>query len=146
MALSLFDTFSRDPFFADWPAMSDRTVGTTPAARALTSLGATDIVETDKAHILHIDVPGVSDENLNVEVQGSNLVISGERKNEYEKDQANFHTVERSYGKFNRSFRLPNDVDATKIAADHRAGTLTVTLPKTGEPKQQKAKIPIRRS
>lgn len=61
MALSLFDGFRRDPFFGDWPMQSTSEAGLSRGGQ-LARLGATDIAETADAHILHVDVPGVSDD------------------------------------------------------------------------------------
>jgi HSP20 family protein len=136
MALSLFDGFRRDPLF-DWaltdsdaPGVMRRSSRGGQGAQ-LASLGATDIVETDSAHVLHVDVPGVKDEDLHVEVHDGVLTITGERKNEYaSKEGASFQRVERSYGSFKRMFRLPPDVEADHVQAEHTGGQLTVTLPK----------------
>ena len=145
MALSLFDGFRRDPFFGDWPMQSTSEAGLSRGGQ-LARLGATDIAETADAHILHVDVPGVSDDSLTVEVHDGVLTIAGERKSEHtEGDGTQFHRVERSYGNFQRSFRLPPDTDADNISADHSGGQLTITLPKT-KPKAERSRIAIKRS
>jgi HSP20 family protein len=144
MALSLFDSFRRDPLFSDWP-MQSLTEGNSGGQMA--RLGATDIVETEKAHVLHIDVPGVNDDSLKVDVQEGVLTISGERQSEYQEgDGSQFHRVERSYGSFQRSFRLPPGTDAEGITAEHKSGQLTVTLPKTSKGKEQQSQIDIKHS
>ena len=140
---SFFDGFRRDPFFADFGTMMEAPRHT---AHGLSRLGATDVVETPEAHVLHIDVPGVADEDLHVELDDGVLTISGERKNVHEeKDGASFHSVERSYGTFQRSFRLPPNVDAEGVRADHHAGQLTVTLPKVAPKSAKNKKIAISR-
>lgn len=84
--------------------------------------------------------------SLTVEVHDGVLTIAGERKSEHtEGDGTQFHRVERSYGNFQRSFRLPPDTDADNISADHSGGQLTITLPKT-KPKAERSRIAIKRS
>lgn len=149
MALSLFDGFRRDPFF-DW-ALTDSPSSVRHSSRGgqgaqLAALGATDIVETDSAHVLHVDVPGVKDEDLHVEVHDGVLTITGERKNEYASEEgASFQRVERSYGSFKRMFRLPPDVEADHVKAEHTGGQLTVTLPKATPKAATPKRIEIKR-
>jgi len=100
-----------------------------------TSLGSTDIVETDKELIFQADAPGLTKDDVKVQiVDGDVLTISGERKQEKEETSDKFHRIERSYGKFFRSFRLPDTVDKSKVVAKVENGTLRVTLPKIPTP------------
>lgn len=141
MALSVYDTFRRDPLFADWPLTSRNVMGTSD----LVNLGTTDIVETDKSHLIMVSIPGVRDEDVSIDVQGDTLVVSGERRSMFEKDAGvNYLMRESSYGRFTRRFRLPEDADSSNITADHTAGLLTITLPKTTS-RAKRAKVSINR-
>ena len=90
----------------------------------------TDVAETDKAFEIHLAVPGMKKEDFNLEVNENYLTISGERKFNNEKNDKNYHTVETYYGSFSRSFRIPENVEASKIQAAYNNGILEVTLPK----------------
>jgi HSP20 family protein len=79
-----------------------------------------------------------------VSVSGDRLVLKGEKRQEQEQKNKNYHLSERTYGSFERSFELPVSVDRDKIAADFSKGVLTITLPKTGAMQQQQKKIEIK--
>ena len=172
MALSLFqpfesffrDPFFNDPFFRGWGlSPSDRTSSTsdgsapsgagTRAAGPLTnffqsenvmSLGRCDIVETPTAHVLTLDTPGLTSGDVKVQVTDGNvLTISGQRRHENEEKTNKIHRVERSYGRFVRSFPLPPNTDSSKIVANMENGVLKVSVPKPPEPQPQITDIPI---
>jgi HSP20 family protein len=89
-----------------------------------------DVAETEKSYEIMVHLPGVKKDEVNIELENDMLTISGERKFENEKKEKNFHSVESYYGKFSRSFRLPETVNAEKIDARQVDGILTITLPK----------------
>ncbi|MBN1783209.1 Hsp20/alpha crystallin family protein [bacterium] len=97
-----------------------------------------DVVESDKNFELVADVPGLKKEDIHIAIEDGYLTLSGEKKQEKEEDGKNYHRVERSYGKFERSFRLPKEVDAEAIKANYKNGVLRVEIPKTEkvQPKQ----------
>jgi HSP20 family protein len=99
---------------------------------------ACDIYETDTEIVVKAELPEVKKENVKVSLEENVLVIRGERKLEEETKKENFHRVERSYGEFMRSFRVPNYVETTNINAEFQDGMLKVTMPKRPEimPKQ----------
>jgi HSP20 family protein len=94
-----------------------------------------DIKETDKDFLIHADLPGMKKEDIHMEVKDGILSISGERKQEKKTDTDKYHRVERSYGKFTRSFAIPEGVSEDQIHAKHDNGVLEVTFPKPA-PKQ----------
>lgn len=103
----------------------------------------TDVAETDKSYEINVCVPGMGKENIKVDVQDGMLTISGERKFEEEKKDKTFHSIESRYGAFNRSFRLPENIDKNKIDAEYTNGVLTITIPKD-EKKLEKKGIQIK--
>jgi HSP20 family protein len=90
-----------------------------------------DISETENQYEVNAEIPGLKKEDIKLSVEDNVLTLSGERKVEKETDKKNYHRIERAYGKFERSFRLPKEVDAENIKANYKNGVLTVQLPKT---------------
>ena len=89
-----------------------------------------DIAETKNAFEIHMQVPGVKKEDLNITIEKDMITISGERRIENEKEEKSFHSKESFYGKFQRSFKLPEAINVDKIQAKQEDGILVVTLPK----------------
>ena len=89
-----------------------------------------DISESDKGYEVRADIPGVRKEDLKVTLQHGVLTVQGERHQEKKEDNERLHRVERSYGSFSRSFRLPDDADASAMSASAKEGQLTVTVPR----------------
>ena len=89
-----------------------------------------DIAETDNSFELQFHLPGIKKSEIDISVEGDQLTVSGERKFENEKNEKNFHSRESYFGKFSRSFTLPEAIDAEKISANQEDGVLTVVLPK----------------
>ncbi|KAI9008185.1 heat shock protein Hsp20, partial [Gaertneriomyces semiglobifer] len=85
-----------------------------------------DFTETDKNYVIKADLPGLDKKDVNISVQDDVLTISGERKNEREEKDDKRHLVERSYGKFSRSIRLPIDVQVDDAAASMEHGVLQI--------------------
>jgi HSP20 family protein len=92
-----------------------------------------DILETPDSYIFRAELPGVGKENINVEVAGNRLTLSGKRPIEQDPVIAAYHTIERVHGFFERSFSLPGPVDAENARAKYRDGVLEVFLPKAEE-------------
>ena len=88
-----------------------------------------EITEDDKEFLVKLEVPEVKKEDMKVEVLNGALCISGERR--YEKKDKKLHRVERFYGSFERSFSLPNNVDAESVKAESKDGVLSIHLLKT---------------
>lgn len=104
---------------------------------------AADVVETDKAYEIKVDLPGFEEKNVAVELSGDQLTLRAERSEEREEKQQNYHVSERRRGSCQRMFRLPDGVDREKIAASFENGVLKVTVPKTEAAAAQSRKIAI---
>lgn len=106
---------------------------------------AVDVAEDDDAFVITADLPEVKKEDAHVVVKEGVLTISGERKREKEEEdkKKKFHRVERSFGKYQRSFRVPDVVDPGAIKADFRDGVLTVRMPKGKEPEPKEHRVEV---
>ncbi|MFB6098344.1 MAG: Hsp20/alpha crystallin family protein [Salinibacter sp.] len=100
-----------------------------------------DLIETEDAYRLHLDMPGMSKDDLKISYQDNELVVSGERTTERTDEDEEFVRVERSFGQFRRAFTLPRTVDAENIEASYNNGVLTVTVPKTESVKPRQIEI-----
>jgi HSP20 family protein len=94
---------------------------------------AMDLVETDDEFVLRADLPGLSEEDVAIEVKDHVLTLSGQRESEHESRGEGYHRVERSFGRFSRSLDLPEGIDAGAISADFDRGVLEVRIPKPEE-------------
>ena len=104
---------------------------------------AVDVAETDTSIIVKADLPGLDVKNLDVSLRGDILTIKGEKKEEKEEKTKSFHRVERHYGSFERSVRLPTAVKADQVQASFKDGVLHIELPKTEESKQKSIRIKV---
>jgi HSP20 family protein len=100
-----------------------------------------DLSETDDALQIRMDVPGLKTDEINVEVSGNVVRISGEHKEEKEEKGKTFHRLERSSGSFARALTLPVPVKEDRVTAEAADGVLTITLPKTEAAKAQKIAV-----
>lgn len=99
---------------------------------------ALDVTESDGSWVLSVELPGAKREDIDIEVHEDVLTVRGEKKSEREEKSEKRHYVERFYGGFTRSFRLPGHVDAERIKAGFKDGVLTIEIPKT---EAQKPKV-----
>ena len=102
---------------------------------------ALDMSETDAAIEVRLDLPGVTAKDIDIQVSGNVLTVSGQREEEKEENGKAFHRVERRYGNFSRSVTLPSAVVESEVAAEYHDGVLTIKLPKTEESKAHKIKV-----
>ncbi len=100
--------------------------------------------EDEKAYKISAELPGIDAKDIDVSVSGDTLVLKGEKRQEKEEKDKNYHFSERAYGSFQRSFQLPPSVDRDKVAADFSKGVLTITLPKTAEAQKPQKKIEVK--
>ena len=108
------------------------------------SVPAIDMSEDEKAYKISAELPGIDAKDIDVSVSGDMLVLKGEKRQEKEEKDKNYHFSERAYGSFQRAFDLPVSVDRNKVAADFSKGVLTITLPKTAEARKPQKKIAIK--
>src|SRR3954466_12049493 len=104
---------------------------------------AMDLVETDNHFVLRADLPGLSEGDVNIEVEDRVLTVSGERKAEHETTKEGYHRVERAFGTFSRALTLPEGVDAEAVEASFDRGVLEVRIPKPEQPKPRKISIGV---
>lgn len=101
----------------------------------------TDMVETNDNYVIRLDLPGMKKEDLHINLQDRQLSVSGERHHEKQNKDSEFVRVERSFGRFYRSFTLPRTVKESGIKADYANGVLTITVPKAEESKPRQIKV-----
>jgi HSP20 family protein len=102
---------------------------------------AVDIKEDESGYQITAELAGMRVEDVNVELDGNVLTISGERSFEKKDDKEGYHRVERRYGSFSRRFFLPDSVDGSKIDAGMRDGLLRITVPKAEATKARKIAV-----
>jgi HSP20 family protein len=139
----LFDDFQ----WGSWPTF-DRTVADmAPFWRGELSWGtapAVDVSERDNGYEITAELPGMDASNVEVKYADGVLTIQGEKKEEKEEKKKDYYKSERRFGSFERSFRLPDGIDADKIAADFKNGVLTIRLPKSAEARKNEKKITVK--
>ena len=102
---------------------------------------AMDLVESGDQFVLRADLPGMSEEDIQIELEDGTLTVSGERKAEHEQREKGWYRIERSFGRFNRSLSLPDGVDPDRIQASFSHGVLEVRIPKPEERKPRRISI-----
>ena len=102
-----------------------------------------DIYEDEHTITLKLEVPGIDDNDIDVRIENSTLVVHGERKIEKEEKEENFRRIERQYGSFTRSFTLPTSVDPGQVNAHYDKGVLKIKLAKKAEAKPKQIKINV---
>jgi HSP20 family protein len=102
---------------------------------------AMDLAEDAEHLVLRADLPGLTEDDVEVEVKDGVLTVSGERKAEEKKEGEGFYRVERAFGSFSRSLSLPKGIDADKVTAEFDNGVLEVRIPKPEERKPHRVQI-----
>jgi HSP20 family protein len=121
-------------FFGDWPSTESFRGEWAPSL---------DVSETEDTLVVKAEIPGMDAKDIDISLANDVLTIKGEKKQEKEEKDENYHRVERSYGAFSRTIRLPVDVQNDKIKANHRDGVLKITLPKSKKAKSKEIKIKV---
>jgi HSP20 family protein len=124
----LFEPFFRFPYFEEMKA-----AGWNPPV---------DITEENETIFVRVEAPGVNEKDLRVAFEDGVLTVSGERQFE-QKDERNYHRIERAYGSFTRTFSLPRSVDGNKIVASYRDGILEISIPKKEEARPKQIQINV---
>ena len=127
----LFNTFFDQPNAA----------GRTGASRRW--IPAMDLVESGDHYVLRADLPGMSEEDVNVQLEDNVLTISGERKSAHEQQQEGYYRLERASGSFSRSLTLPDGVDPESVQANFDRGVLEIRVPKPEQKKPRQVQISL---
>lgn len=130
-----------EDFFA--PAAEGRAFGA-PAQTAALLRPSIDVEETDQAYLVSAELPGLSEQDIELNLRDNALTISGEKKSERRDEKGGRRYAERSYGRFERTIPFPAEVDADHVDASFRNGVLTVTLPKNEKAHDKARRIEIR--
>jgi len=139
----LFDDFGR----GFWRPFGRSLLAEEPLFRrelAFPTTPAVDLVESEKAYEITAELPGMDEKNIDVKVADGTLTIKGEKQEEKEEKKKDYYLRERSFGSFERSFAIPEGVDADKIDASFKKGVLTLTLPKKPEAQKPAKKIDVK--
>jgi HSP20 family protein len=127
---SLLERFFDDPFFTRLPAETERAPWT-----------PVNISEDEHAYRVAVEVPGMDEQDINVQVMGNQLLISGEKRLERKSGDGDWRCVECEYGSFQRSIPLPANLETEAIDAVYDRGILTLTIPKTNPTPSRSVKI-----
>ncbi len=104
---------------------------------------AVDVYEDEHQVTLKIEVPGIDEKDIDVQVENHTLTVHGERKIDKEEKEENYRRVERQYGSFTRTFNLPQTVDTETVSATYDKGVLKIQLPKKAEAKPKQIKVNV---
>jgi HSP20 family protein len=102
---------------------------------------AVDVSETETEVDVRMDVPGMKGEDIDIQINGNLLTISGERKEEKEEKGRTFHRIERTEGSFSRTLTLPCEVQEDNVSAKYEEGVLNICMPKAEEAKARRIKV-----
>ena len=122
---------SRFSPFGNWGFEFPSLPRLTHGAGALTPMPKSDVSETDKDYVIRAELPGMSEDDVEVTVSGGVITIKGEKRSEREETKPDYHLSECSYGSVRRSYRVPEGVDPDKVKGEFENGVLTLSLPKT---------------
>jgi HSP20 family protein len=119
----------------------DAFFGTAGGTRSRRWVPAMDLVETEDHLVLRADLPGLSREDVELEIKDGVLTVSGERRADHEEKSEGYYRVERAFGRFSRSLTLPDGIDADSVAAEFDDGVLEVRIPKPEQRKPHRVAI-----
>jgi len=136
----LFDDFFKEFSMPGFDFYGDMT----PVATGEWLKPTLDIAETDKEYTISVELPGVSEKDINLELIDDTLKISGEKKQEKEEKEKNYYSMERSYGAFQRVLSLPEDADRDNIQAAYKNGIMTIKIPRKADSESNAKRIEIK--
>lgn len=132
----------RDPFRTDVERLFRQVFGEQQGASPAGAFSpALDVEETEDSFTLHVELPGVSPDAVEVSLEENVLTVAGERRFYDEKEAEGFRRIERSFGRFHRAVRLPDRVDGAGVTASYRDGLLTISVPKAEESKPRRIQV-----
>lgn len=102
-----------------------------------------DLSASEQEYQLTVEIPGVSEKDVTIDIKGNTMTVKGEKRQEKEEKDKNFYRIERSYGSFQRVLSLPEDVDQDAIKASFKNGILSITMPRKALPKGEVKQIEI---
>jgi len=105
---------------------------------------AVDIVEEDQAYQVHVELPGLSKDDIKLNIKDNYLSISGEKKRESQVEEKNYQRTERIFGSFQRNFRLSDSVESEKIEAEFKDGVLDIVIPKKKESLAKQIEVKVK--
>jgi len=132
-----------EPFGGDLHRLFDTLFEDRSSATRQRWMPAMDLVEAEDHFVLKADLPGLSEDDVAIELQDGTLKISGERKAEHEERHEGYYRVERATGSFARSLSLPEGIEAESVKASFDNGVLTVRIPKPVQAKPRRVKIGV---
>ena len=121
-------------FFEEWPSVKSLRGEWAPSL---------DVSETKQSVVVKGEMPGIDPKDIDISYSDGVLTIKGEKRQEQEEKDENYHVVERRYGSFSRSIRLPHEIQSDKIKASYKNGVLKISLPKSEEAKKKEIKIKV---
>ncbi len=118
-------------------------VGFEPEAGVGSWTPVADVLDEPGKRLFFLEIPGISQEDISVRIDGDELIVEGDRKMERGQPGEQYHRVERSYGKFTRRFRLPSSVERGSVKAKYGNGVLMITLEKRSEAEPERFRVKI---
>jgi len=134
------DSFKRemdrmfDDFFRPSSELSESSLSWYPSV---------DVKETKDEFVISAEVPGMSKDDIKINISDNTLTIKGEKKEEKKEENHNYHRIERRFGTFQRSFTLPTQIEEKKVKASYKDGILTISMPKKEEAKPKEIPITV---
>ncbi len=135
---NVFRGFGLGPFWGDRPQA--------PAVSGGIFRPTLDLGANEKAYTVTVEIPGVDEKDVELEVVEDTLIIRGEKRQEAEEKDKDFYRVERTYGAFERVLSLPADADQDRIEATFKKGVLKVTIPRKALPESEVKRIEVKRA
>jgi HSP20 family protein len=139
-APAVWDPFRLMRDFMNWDPFAEMAPSLIRAGESMFS-PRFEVKETKNAYVFKADLPGLEEKDLEITVTGSRVTVSGKREAENKDEDETYYAYERSYGRFTRTFTLPDDANTSEIRAELKDGVLSLVVPK--KPESQPQKVPI---